>query len=138
LVWATKKRERLLLQDIAKKVSRHLQENADAKGIYMKLNYVNADHVHALIDLPSDVCIRDAVKLLKGESSHWINQTRMTTGSFAWQVGYGAFSVSHSRLNAVCQYIANQPEHHRRKPFAEEFKEFVESYGMKWREDDGD
>jgi putative transposase len=137
LIWATKNREKLLAPEAGKRVSLHLQQNAAEKGIYMKLNYVNADHVHALIDLPPDMSFGDAVKLLKGESSHWINQNRMTADGFAWQVGYGAFSVSPSRLGAVCRYIAGQAEHHRRKSFNEELRAFIESHGLKWREEDG-
>lgn len=132
LIWATEGRARLLVPETAALVSAHLRENAEAKGVYMKLNYVNADHVHALIALPADMTIGDAAKLLKGESSHWINQQRMTAAPFAWQTGYGAFSVSPTRVEAVCKYIAGQAGH-RKKSFEEELKVFVESHGLKWR-----
>ena len=101
----------------------------------MKTNYFNAEHVHALIDLPTSKSIEEAVQLLKGSSSHWINQNRLLRGRFSWRRGYGAFSVSHSHVNQVAAYIASQEAHHRKKPFSEEFELFVKKYGLEWRDD---
>jgi len=78
----------------------------------MKINYVNADHVHSLIDLPTAFSIEKLMQLLKGSSSHWINSNNVISGKFAWGRGYGAFSVSESNVNQVARYIANQKEHH--------------------------
>jgi REP element-mobilizing transposase RayT len=60
----------------------------------MKTNYVNADHVHVLVDLPTALSIEQLVQLLKGSSSHWINANDILPAKFAWGRGYGAFSVS--------------------------------------------
>ena len=135
LVWGTLRRERLLPKPAALQVSRYLGECARAKGIYMKLNYVNADHVHALIELPTHLCIEDTVQLLKGNTSHWINSGHLLAGKFAWGRGYGAFSVSESAVSRVARYIAGQEEHHRVLSFADELREFVRRHGMRWRED---
>jgi len=70
LIWGTHGRERLLNKDAAARVSRYLREYAETKGIYMKINYVNADHVHALIELPTRLSIEEMMQLLKGSSSH--------------------------------------------------------------------
>ena len=136
LIWATKERRRILGQGAGPTIAGHLHEYAQEKGIYLKICHVHDDHAHALIDLPEDLAIKEAAKLFKGESSHWINENRVIAMPFHWQTGYGAFSVSQSRLNTVCRYIANQDEHHRRKTFEEEIREFVKAYGLKWREDD--
>ena len=72
----------------------------------MKINYFNAEHTHALIDLPTNMSIEQVVHLLKGSSSHWINQNRLCRGNFACGRGYGAFSVSHSDVDRVANYIA--------------------------------
>ncbi len=138
LTWATLNRQRMLAKPAAAKVSRHLSEYAESKGIYMKINYVNPDHTHALIDLPTNYSIEEVMKLLKGASSHWINANRIISGKFAWGRGYGAFSVSHSNVSAVVSYIANQEAHHRRKSFAEEIKAFVRACGLEWRDDGWD
>jgi REP element-mobilizing transposase RayT len=102
----------------------------------MRINYVNAERVHALIDLPTRYSIEEAVKLLKGASSHWVNQNRIVPGKFSWGRGYGAFSVSQSNVNDVSKYIASQEKHHRRRTFAEEYQKFVRAYGLEWRDDE--
>ncbi len=96
----------------------------------MKKNYINADHVHALIDLPTHLSIEDLFQLLKGRSSNWINAENLTPGKFAWGRGYAAFSVSHSNLEKVVEYISNQAEHHRVKSFTEEYEEFIRKHGL--------
>ena len=101
----------------------------------MKINYVNPEHVHALIDLPTSLCTEELMQLFKGSSSHWINETNLVPGKFGWGRGYGAFSVSQSGLAEVARYIADQEEHHRKKSFAEELKLLVQRYGLEWRDD---
>ena len=133
LIWATLNRERMLFGDPAKKVSAFLSEYAESKGIYMKINYVNPERVHALIDLPTQYSIEDIFKLIKGASSHWINQNRLVAGKFFWGRGYGVFSVSQSGLAQVARYIAAQEEHHRKRTFLEEYQQLIKRYGFEWR-----
>jgi REP-associated tyrosine transposase len=135
LVWATLERRPLLTKPAAVKLSEYLTEYAKQKGIYMKINFVNSDHVHALIDLPTNLSIEEVMQLFKGGSSHWINEGTLVAGKFGWGRGYGVFSVSESGVAEVCAYIANQEEHHRRRAFVEELKLFVEQYGLEWRKD---
>jgi len=128
-------RRPLLFKGTAAKVSGYLSQYAAEKGIFMKINYVNPDHVHALIDLPTRLCIEDTMQLLKGGSSHWINESKLLPGKFGWGRGYGAFSVSQSGAADVAKYIADQETHHRKKSFAEELKLLVERYELRWEED---
>jgi len=90
-----------------------MAEYADKHDMYMKINFVNPDHVHALIDLPTALSIEKLIQLLKGSSSHWVNAGDLITGKFAWARGYGAFSVSQSNVDQVARYIGDQEEHHR-------------------------
>ena len=136
LVWATLERRPLLHKEAAIKLSGHLREYAETKGIYMKLNFVNSDHVHALIDLPTSMAVEEVLKFLKGESSHWVNEQNLVPEKFAWQRGYGAFSVSQSGVEEVCSYIAGQEEHHRKLSFVDELKLFVQRYGLAWHEEE--
>jgi len=124
----------MLTKPAAVKASHFLTDYSSKNGIYMKINYFNPEHVHALIDLPTNKCIADAVKIFKGGSSHWINENRLLHGRFAWGRGYGAFSVSHSDIARVATYIARQEEHHRKKTFNAEFELFVKRYGLEWHE----
>ena len=133
LIWETLDREPMLDKRAAAKASLFLTDYSLQKGIYMKINYFNAEHTHALIDLPTRYSIEEVIKLLKGGSSHRINHNRIIKGRFAWGVGYGAFSVSHSDVGRVARYIANQEEHHRKRTFSEEYEIFVKRYGLEWR-----
>ncbi len=127
LIWGTHKREKSLFnKEIRKSISIHLLEYSKQKGIYMKANYVNSEHVHALIDLPTDKTIEEVMRLIKGESSLWIN--KQVDFKFLWGKGYGAFSVSESNLDKVLKYINEQEEHHRKKSYTEEYDEFLRAY----------
>ncbi|PYK67860.1 MAG: IS200/IS605 family transposase, partial [Verrucomicrobia bacterium] len=117
LIWGTLNREKLLPKEAAARLSRYLTEYADTKGLYMKINYVNADHVHTLIDLPTGTSIEELIQFLKGSSSHWINANNVLREKFAWGRGYGVFSVSESNVKQVAAYIAGQEEHHRVRTF---------------------
>src|SRR5438034_7240035 len=136
LIWGTLDRERLLNKTAAARISRYLTEHAEEKGICMKINHVNADHDHALIDPPTSLSIEELMQLLKGSSSHWINANNIITGKFAWGRGYGAFSVSESDVAKVARYIANQEEHHRVCTFAEELKQYIDRYGLHWKDEE--
>lgn len=136
LIWETLRREPMLDRRAAALASNNLTSYAHDKNIYMKINFFNADHTHALIDLPTDRSIEQVVQLFKGNSSHWINDQRLIRGKFAWGRGYGAFSVSHSDAERVAGYIANQEEHHRKWTFAEEYGLFVKRYGLEWQDEE--
>jgi len=93
------------------------------------------DYSPRSVDLPTNKCIEEVVKLFKGSSSHWINENRLLRGRFSWGRGYGAFSVSHSDSARVANYIARQEDHHSKKTFNAEFQLFVKKYGLEWRDD---
>jgi putative transposase len=130
LIWSTHKREKLLTADAAMAVSEYLFKYSKEKGIFMAINYINYDHAHSLIDLPTDQTIENCVKLFKGSTSYYINQEKLIPGKFNWGRGYGAFSVSQSQYNKVFEYIKNQKEHHRIKSFTEEFEAFEIKYNL--------
>jgi len=130
LVWGTLNRERIINKDVQLAVSNFLYNYAKEKKIPMIINHVNADHVHALIDLPTGITVEDCLKLLKGGSSFYINQEKLLSTKLQWGRGYGAFSVSESARDNVIEYIRNQEEHHRAKTFAEEHEIIVKKYGL--------
>src|SRR5437764_15311110 len=99
----------------------------------MKVNYVNADHVHTLVDLPTGLSIEELIQLLKGSSSHCVNDNNILSRKFAWGRGYGAFSVSESNVAQVATYIAGQEENHRVRTFADDLHDFIERHGLRWR-----
>ena len=134
LIWGTLNRDGLLDKKAAARLSQHLTEYAEEKNVYMKINYVNADHVHALVDLPTSLSIEELIQLLKGSSSHWVNANNILPGKFAWGRGYSAFSVSESNVAKVAAYIAGQEEHHRVRTFTVEVRELIERHGLHWHD----
>src|SRR6516162_7262764 len=86
------------------------------------------DHVHCLLSLPPALAVAEGLRLIKSNSSLWIHQT-WHGAAFAWQVGYGAFSVSQSNVPAVVKYIRDQEQHHRTISLQEEFLAFLKSMG---------
>ena len=91
------------------------------------------DHVHMLIWLPPGLPIADAVRVVKTNSSRWTHRKPGRNG-FAWQTGYGAFSVSQSNAASVVKYIREQEEHHQRVTFQEEFISFLKKNGVQYNE----
>jgi putative transposase len=85
------------------------------------------NHIHLLIALPAAITLAEAVRDLKGNSSRWMSQHG---SAFAWQEGYGAFSVSASNKKAVVEYIAEQPRHHEKRSFEDEFKLLLDRSGV--------
>ncbi len=131
LIWGTLKREKLLNnKDVCKKLSYYLYNYSNKQGIFMDVNYINPDHVHVLVDLPTNLSLESMMQNLKGSSSHWINQNELLPGKFAWGRGYSIFSVSHSSHQKVKNYILNQFEHHKTKTFVEEYNGFINRHGI--------
>jgi hypothetical protein len=87
-----------------------------------------------LLSLPPTVALADVMRTQKANSSKWMHEQWPRREAFAWQAGYGAFSVSQSNLEAVRTYIANQEEHHKRVTFQEEFLAFLKRHGIAYDE----
>jgi REP-associated tyrosine transposase len=93
-----------------------------------------ADHVHILCVLSRNFSVADLVGEIKRSSSKWVKTKGILLCKFAWQNGYGAFSVSQSQVESVRTYIAAQEEHHRKKSFQNEFRSFLEKYRVEFDE----
>lgn len=89
------------------------------------VNIINGtvDHIHILFRLGREHSIGHIMKTIKGGSSHWINQKKLTDKKFEWKSGYSAFGVDYENLDRVFFYIRNQKRHHKRQNFEEELKE---------------
>ena len=90
------------------------------------------DHVHMLFDLKPTVALSDCVRTVKCVSSGWIHGELDDLWDFGWQEGYGAFSVSASKIDQVVRYIQNQDQHHRARSFEDEFVALLERHGIEY------
>lgn len=133
-VWSTKNRQPVLTPPIQARLWPYLGGIAKANKIAPLAIGGVADHVHALVSLPATLTISKAVQLLKGNSSKWLHEQFPELWSFGWQEGYGAFSIGLSGVSTTKKYIAEQPEHHRRKTFQEEFRSFLDKHGLAYDE----
>jgi putative transposase len=86
------------------------------------------DHVHILISLPATIPLVKAMQCIKGASSHWMNEAHAK--GFAWQEGYGAFTVGVSQIPDTIAYIGNQSEHHKKRDFQAEFIAFLKKHDV--------
>lgn len=131
-VFSTKERRPLLTPAIRDRLWPYL--GGIARENEMKALAVGgvADHVHILLSLPPTLPVSKAVQLLKGNSSKWLRETfpELTNQGFAWQEGYGAFSIGISAVEDTRGYILRQEEHHRRRSAHEEFEAFLKRHGF--------
>ena len=94
--------------------------------------YCMPDHTHALLRLKPNIAPSDLIGDIKTGSTNHINEQRWIGCRFSWQEGYGAFSVSHSHLDRVANYIRTQEAHHRRKSFQQEYVEFLKRHQVRY------
>lgn len=93
-----------------------------------------SNHLHLAVGYKPHQLIPELLQDIKANSSKWINEKRFIRGKFNWQAGYGAFSFSHSQIDAVVKYINNQEKHHKKKAFREEYIEMLKKYNVPFDE----
>ena len=127
-VWTTKNREPILQPDVLFPILEHIRGYAKEKGIAIDRVNGHRDHLHVLLWLHPEKSIGKIVQLLKGESSHWINQQGYFKKRFSWNEGYFAGSISPSVITAVRRYVDDQQNHHTRVSFQEEYQMFLDMF----------
>lgn len=134
LVFSTKDRMSLLTPEILPDLHAYLATVArHADGECYRVGGV-ADHVHLALRLSRTQTIADLVSELKTSSSKWLKDKSPALSKFAWQRGYGNFSVGPRDLDALIAYIDGQEEHHRTRTFQEEYRNFLRNYGIEFDE----
>ncbi len=94
-----------------------------------------SNHIHILCIMSKNIALSKLVEEIKRHSSRWIKTKSPKLSSFAWQGGYGAFSVSASIFERTKKYIENQKAHHKRQDFKQEYLIFLNEYGIDYNED---
>ena len=140
IVFAVKGRENLIHEKHRDELEKYICGIVNNKGSKPLAIYCNPNHLHILIGLNSNTSVSDITRDIKANSSKWINEKKFIVGKFSWQEGYGAFTYAKSQIDAVAKYIHNQPQHHQKKSFKEEYLailnkaeiEFEEKYLFEW------
>jgi putative transposase len=134
LIYSTKHRERILGDDIRDQLHSYAAAILkECQSPAIKINSVE-DHMHLLYSHSKNYSPAKIVEEVKVATSKWLKRKGPAYSGFHWQNGYGDFSVSQSDVPAVVQYIADQKEHHRRKTFQEEYREFLERHEISYDE----
>src|SRR5262245_21754443 len=134
LVFSTKHRAALITAELQPRLYGYLGGILRANdGCLLAVGGV-ADHIHLLARLSREVSVAETLRLLKSNSSKWVHETFPLHSAFAWQNGYGAFTVSYSQLELVKAYIANQEEHHRGMSFRDEFRALLRKHDIEFDE----
>lgn len=131
-IFGTKDKSSLIKDTFESQLHTHIKNKLE-KELDCKVRNINGteDHIHILFLLSPNYSLKDIFQNIKGESSHWVNQSNFIKYKFAWQIGYGAYSVSESMVSKVDKYIANQKEHHKKMSYKEEVDLFMKKYGLK-------
>ncbi len=133
-VFAVKYRAAMLHNDWDDRLRLYITATVQNEGHKMlSINNI-ADHIHFLVGLNPKQSISDMMRLVKGDSSEWINKEKLTSSKFQWQDGYGAFSHSKSQVDSVVKYIRNQEEHHKKTTFLDEYRKMLQDFGVEYDE----
>ncbi len=124
LIFSTKRRQPLIKNEIRQDLFAYLGGIIREMGGTALIINGMADHVHMLVRIRPAQSTAEIVRVVKANSCRWVHEKWKL--SFAWQSGYGAFSVSESNVPAVSRYIADQEKHHEKKTFQEEYVAFSE------------
>ena len=133
-VFSTLNREPLLRRDVRDRVWQFIGGIARENNMHALQVGGYTDHVHVLLSIRANQTVSKAMQEIKSGSSSFIHQQWRDLRGFAWQEGYGAFSVSESSREDVVQYIANQEEHHKTKTFQEEYVAFLKKNAIEYDE----
>jgi REP element-mobilizing transposase RayT len=135
-VWATKERQPLITPDLQPRLWPYFGGIARENKIKTLVIGGVEDHIHVLISIPPTLSVAKSIQLLKGNSSKWIHDTFKERQEFAWQEGYGAFSIGISGVADTTKYIQSQSEHHRKATFKDELETFLKRHGMEYVNED--
>ena len=135
IVFAVKFRERLIAEDKRTELEKFITGIVKNRNQKLLAIFINPDHAHLLIGLNNlDMKISDLVRDIKAGSSKFVSDNRWFRDDFAWQEGYGAFSYSKSQIDRVAKYILNQPNHHKRVSFREEYLKILNDLEINFEE----
>ena len=133
-VWSTRERRAMIKQEWQDQLYAYLGGVLKNKTAKMLAAGGMEDHVHVYASLPSTVTLAEMAGAMKANSSRWIHENVTGAKNFAWQEGYGAFSVSKSVEPSIVRYIRDQAEHHKKREFRAEFKLLLEKHNIDYDE----
>jgi REP element-mobilizing transposase RayT len=134
IIFSTRDRQRLIRPEIEQELFAYMATVLREHGAQPIKIGGTEDHAHILCGLPRTMAVCDLLEKVKKRSSKWIKSKGSQYRAFSWQGGYGVFSVGEYGIERVKRYIAKQKKHHRMVSFKDEFREFLDRYGVDYDE----
>jgi REP element-mobilizing transposase RayT len=130
IVFAVKGRQHFITEAYREAIQKYISGIISNKNQKLYAIFCMPDHTHIFVSLQPNIATSDLVRDIKSNSTAWIKFTFSSLKSFAWQEGFGAFSYSKSQADNVVSYIVNQPKHHKKKTFRQEYIEFLKAFDI--------
>lgn len=134
VVFAVKHRDALIQAEWEERLYQYVTGIVRNKGQKMLAINGMPNHIHFFIGMKPNCCLSELVREVKKSSNDFIKENQLSALPFNWQEGYGAFSYSHSQIDTVAQYIANQKEHHQKQSFKQEYIQFLHHFNIQYEE----
>ena len=133
-IFAVKYRAAVIAPEWEQRLHKYITGIAQNNGHKMLAINSVPDHLHLFIGLNPNQSVSELMRLIKGDSSEFVNKQHFTAQKFQWQRGYGAFTNSRSQIDAVVKYVMKQKEHHHHTAFREEYITILNEYGVDFKE----
>lgn len=127
-VFITNKRQAVILEKNRNRIEKYIAGIVNNNSSKLYAIYANPEHIHFLVSRSPDLSEEESATIIANSSENFINENKLVKGKFEWQSSASAFSVSKSDIDKVCQYILNQPKHHKKISFKEEYDLFIKHY----------
>ena len=127
-VFITKNSEPVINEKSRIRIEKYITGIVNNNSSKLYAIYANPEHVHILISRAPDLSEEETATIITESSEKFINENNLVKNNFTWQSSASAFSISKSGIDKVCQYILNQPKHHKKMTFKEEYEKFIKHY----------
>jgi REP element-mobilizing transposase RayT len=127
-IFVTFRRKPIILEENRVRIEKYITGIVNNLESKLYAIYANPDHVHFLISRAPSISEQKIASIIAESSERFINENNLAIVNFHWQQSASAFSISKSKIDSVCRYILNQPEHHRKVDFEEEYKSYLNHY----------
>ena len=127
-VFTTLHREKLISAKQRERIEKYITGIINNNGCHLYAIYANPEHVHFLVSRHPGMDENKLSNIIAGSSEKFINENKLCSFWFSWQTSCSAFSVSKADVDKVCKYILNQPEHHKKQTFKDEYDAFIKFY----------
>jgi putative transposase len=127
-IFTTNHREIMILEVYRERIEKYITGIINNNSCQLYAIYANPEHVHFLVSRSPSIDEESLAGIVADSSAKFINKNKLCKGHFQWQMSCSAFSVSKTDIDKVCKYILNQPEHHKKHTFKEEYDAFIKFY----------